>query len=43
MLSFEMLSVIGLALFVFIVLPELKVMNGIMLKNCFAIIPGKYV
>ena len=42
MLSFEMFSVIGLALFVFIALPELKVMNGIMLKNCFAVIPGMF-
>ena len=43
---FESMHVIGLALLVFVVLPELDVVKGAMLTNSLAFIPavlGKYI
>ena len=37
---FDTLHVIGLALFVYVVLPNLKVVEGLMLCNCFCLVPG---
>jgi len=37
---FETLHIFGIALFVYTVLPNLKVVEGIMLTNCFCLVPG---
>ena len=39
---FEMLHTIGMALLVFVVLPELDVIKGAMLTNCLAFIPAAF-
>lgn len=37
---FEMLSVSGLSIFVFLILPELDVIKGVMLMNCMCFMPS---
>lgn len=37
---FETLHVVGLAVFAFIVLPDMDVIKGIMLTNCVCLIPA---
>ena len=37
---FETLHIVGLALLVFFVLPDLDAVKGVMLTNCVCIVPG---
>lgn len=39
---FESMYIVGLALLIFVVLPELDVVKGAMLTNCMAFIPGVF-
>ncbi len=39
---FESMYIVGLALLLFVVLPELDVVKGAMLTNCMAFIPGVF-
>ena len=39
---FESMHIVGLALLVFVVLPELDVVKGAMLTNCMAFVPAVF-
>ncbi len=41
-MCFEAMHVVGLAMLVFIVFPELDVIKGAMLTNCVAFLPGVF-